>query len=587
MGFFLAGPPGRRDPAAELMATIGAFFAPAPTGDPRGPDTATHQHAQCAFPARYSWLKQALGIDSLRLPDQPCPLYDEWRGGIAPQAVTLAYATAFLNSPASMYGHTFLRVSRATGEGNPLLDYIINFAADVDTNNGLVYAVKGVSGGFRGLYYVLPYYLKVQEYSNMESRDLFEYELSLSREQVERMVAHTWEMRNTHFDYYFFSRNCSYQLLTLLEVADPNLHLIDGFGARVIPADTVRAVLAQPGLVRRVRSRPSLRTVMARRKSVLTRREIRVAEGWMAAGINGPAPAAADLPKNRHALVLDAAYDFARYKDGFRAEPTDDFKKRERRLLLARGRLGVPPQDVVTLPAIAAPEKGHATLRLGLMGGFSNQGGLFETLAVRGALHDYLDSGAGYAEDATLEMAHLRLRFDNDTRALRLDKIDVVNIVSAAPLDSWIHSFSWKAWIGADNARELGCERPHSDRAGWRCLYGGFTTGGGFAARTGARERALFYLLATTDVGAGPAFAGPYSYRVGAGGEAGFVGEVGARWRFEMGSRYIYYFLGDRTRALRGYVTQAFSLARGIDVRFGANIAGTYAEITAGLFGYL
>ena len=44
---------------------------------------------------------------------------------------------------------------------------------------------------------------------------------------------------------------------------------------------------------------------------------------------------------------------------------------------------------------------------------------------------------------------------------------------------------SWKAWIGADNARELGCERPGSDRAGWRCLYAGVTTGGGVAAPVG------------------------------------------------------------------------------------------------------
>ena len=121
--------------------------------------------------------------DSAR-PTAPVRLFETWRTGISAEAVTLVYATAYLNSPASMYGHTFLRLSRATGDGNPLLDYVMNFAADVDTENGLLYALKGVTGGFAGRFYVMPYYVKVQEYSNMESRDLWEYELTLSRAQV-------------------------------------------------------------------------------------------------------------------------------------------------------------------------------------------------------------------------------------------------------------------------------------------------------------------------------------------------------------------------------------------------------------------
>ena len=76
------------------------------------------------------------------------------------------------------------------------------------------------TGGFPGRFYVMPYYVKVQEYSNIESRDLWEYELSLSPAQVQRLVMHAWETRTTEFDYLFLTRHCSYQLLTLLEVAD-------------------------------------------------------------------------------------------------------------------------------------------------------------------------------------------------------------------------------------------------------------------------------------------------------------------------------------------------------------------------------
>jgi hypothetical protein len=124
-----------------------------------------------------------------------------------------------------MYGHSLLRLTRRTGEGNRLIDYIVNFAAEEHTKNGLVYAWKGLFGGFAGHFYVMPYYMKIQEYSNIESRDLWEYELALGEMQAERLVAHTWETRSTHFNYYFATENCSYFLLKLLEVADPELRL--------------------------------------------------------------------------------------------------------------------------------------------------------------------------------------------------------------------------------------------------------------------------------------------------------------------------------------------------------------------------
>jgi hypothetical protein len=581
MGFFFAGKAGKTDPDAELAATIAALLRPS-VRDPTNPET---MHPQCLFPARYAWIKQQLGAAAFV--DQPCPLLDTWRTGISAEAATLVYATAYLNSPASMYGHTFLRLSRATGEGNPLLDYAVNFAADADTTNGLVYAIAGLTGGFQGHFYVVPYYVKVQEYSNMESRDLWEYQLALTREQVERMVLHAWETRSTYFDYFFTGENCSYQLLTLLEVADPSLHLIDGFGGRVVPADTIRAVMEQPGLVRRVSPRPSLVSTMTERRAHLDGREVRAAEQWAKSPPDSAGPVLSGEPASRQAQVIDAAYDYLRYREGFKAaEPSDAFKKRERRMLLARGRLGVPPQEMEIQSSVDAPERGHGTLRLSVGGGLSNVGGAFETLAIRGAIHDFLDPSGGYPDNALLEMGSVRGRFDNRTRRPRLDRLDLINIISASPLDRWVHSISWKAWLGADNARELGCERPDADRAGWRCLYGGATVGGGFAFRFGPANRLLGFGFTNTDAGAGPAFAAGHDFRVGAGGEAGLIGEANPLWHFQIGARYIYYFLGATGPALRTRVAQSFAIGHGLALRLAVDTANTYAEASTELVGY-
>ncbi|HEY4186324.1 MAG TPA: DUF4105 domain-containing protein, partial [Polyangia bacterium] len=584
--FFLAGAKGRTDPEAELDATLVALLAPAPPLEAppaKGAPPSDTDHAQCRFPARWQWLKQALALSGPDVVEVPCPVFEEWHRVIAAEAITLVYATAYLNSPASMYGHTFFRLSRATGEGNPLLDYVINFAADVDTKNGLVYAVKGVTGGFQGLYYVMPYYVKVQEYSNMESRDLWEYQLALSPTQVDRLVRHVWETRTTHFDYFFFTRNCSYQLLSLLEVADPSLDLVGHFTTRVIPSDTVRVVLRDTKLVEDRRPRPSIVSVMNRRKAKLTSAEITVAEKLALAPGEGALPVAVLAPfsKERQALILDAAYDYFRYRQGLGVEPTLAFKKKERRLLLARGRVGIPSQEIDTSPGIDAPERGHGTLRIGLGAGTSDQRGWFQTLAVRGAIHDYLDSSRGYPRDAQLAMANLVLRFTDGPHRLSLDHLDMIDIVSASPLDRWVKSLSWKVWLGVDNARELGCERSESERQGWRCLYAGATTGGGGAARFGPEGRLLLFALVETDAGAGPAFKTGQRYRVGGGLEAGLVAEASARWRFLLGAREILYFLGDRRENRRAQVTAAVTLMRGLDLRVGVDVAGTYTDVMA------
>src|SRR5207237_4342379 len=62
-------PKGKRDPAAELEATLSGFFAPG-AGAPDGPklEDPSLEHPQCRFPARFAWLAGALSIDPARLP---------------------------------------------------------------------------------------------------------------------------------------------------------------------------------------------------------------------------------------------------------------------------------------------------------------------------------------------------------------------------------------------------------------------------------------------------------------------------------------------------------------------------------------
>ena len=63
-GFFLAAN-GKTDPEEELKATLTFFFSDTLVGR-------SQQPAQCAFVARYHWLKKKLQFDETQLPPHPC-----------------------------------------------------------------------------------------------------------------------------------------------------------------------------------------------------------------------------------------------------------------------------------------------------------------------------------------------------------------------------------------------------------------------------------------------------------------------------------------------------------------------------------
>ncbi len=251
-GFFLS-PDGKTDPQAELDATLRQFFSAELIGRSKQP-------AQCAFVARYAWLQERLGFDPAQLPPMPCERFERWIEEFHARSITLVFPSAFMNNPASMFGHTLLRVDQ---EGQTphtrILAYTINFAADVPKDEGLAYPIRGIFGGYSGYFSTIPYYLKVQEYRDIENRDIWEYRLNFDGPQIRRLLMHAWELGNASFDYFFFKENCSYHLLSLLEFADPSLRLTEKFRFWTIPADTVRLLADQPGLVTDIRFSPVTR----------------------------------------------------------------------------------------------------------------------------------------------------------------------------------------------------------------------------------------------------------------------------------------------------------------------------------------
>ncbi|MDH5725014.1 MAG: DUF4105 domain-containing protein, partial [Nitrospira sp.] len=136
-GFFMSTT-GKTDPAAELAETLAQFFSAELVGRSRQP-------AQCAFIARYQWLKEQLKFDPIRLPPLACERFDRWYNDFEADSISLIFPSAFLNNPASMFGHTLFRVDqKGQTEQTRILAYTINFAADVPPGAGLAYPIRGI-----------------------------------------------------------------------------------------------------------------------------------------------------------------------------------------------------------------------------------------------------------------------------------------------------------------------------------------------------------------------------------------------------------------------------------------------------------
>ena len=492
--FFLS-PRGATDPQAELDAALAGFFAPAPTGGDK-------QHPQCQFPARFAWLNSKLHFDFARLPLQQCPRFEEFYQRVSARAVTAIFSSYYISSPASVFGHTLLRFDKSEAPLDAkhfeLLDYGVNYSATIDTQNALVYAVKGLFGLYPGHFNSMPYFYKVREYNDFESRDLWEYDLSLTPQQVAMLTAHVWELGSTSFPYFYISRNCSFHLIAALEGAVPELDLLSQVGTLAYPADTIKALNRVPGLVRAVRYRPSIRAQFHQRVEGLSSDEL---TGVARLAENPEALLPAGLPAVRQARVLDAALDLVdlRYGRGLILSTDPEAMRLKQQLLERRSGIAVQSEALLPeVPALQAPQRGHGSIRAGVTGGASSETAGFAAANLRLALHDLLDPPAGYPELSQLAFVDVQLRYQPRGRALWLDHFWLADVAAIAPMDRFIQPLSWWMHAGAETLRDRGCPG---------CLAGSFDIAGGASVAFAGEKLALF-AMAESGVSAASKLAG-------------------------------------------------------------------------------
>lgn len=442
--FFLSYP-DKFYPENELKALISKINI-----DTSSPD----DHPVCRFPARINWLKR--NFPEINIPLKKCTKFENFKKQTSGKSASVVFSSYYLNNPSSSFGHTFLRIGKeldTVDNGNKsleLLDTGINYGAVTGNSGPFLYFFGGLSGYFSGSFTAIPYYYKVREYNDYETRDLWTYQLNLSPDELEQMVNHIWELGHTTFDYYFLSKNCSYHVITILEVVRPDLKLLDELpSTNIIPVETLR-VLEKYKLIKRITYRPSARAQFEKTANGLDSDQNKIVKEL----VEGKNIDLYNYNETQKAKIYDSALSLIDYKYAKDIIKKDELAQSLKRpILMKRALLEVSSPDLdYNRTEKDAPHTSHGAKRL--LAGFgkdkknSLENKYFLDLDWRFSSQDLFDNDDNLPEFTKLEIGRIALRY-NESDKIRLKELTLLDIYSLGTWNDYIFSPAWNLRAGS------------------------------------------------------------------------------------------------------------------------------------------
>ncbi len=432
---FFLDPQGSTDAAAELSATVRALHQPVVVG---GED----DHAACRFPARRQWLETR--ISGLRnelqsvLKDLSCPAFVEWGDPRDIDSISLMFANGYLGNPASYYGHLFLKFNSKKSGQSYLLDKTENFGAlDVKGDNPVQYIVKALVGGYDGGFSQIDFFYHDATYTENEFRDLWEYRLDLAPEEVRFLSAHAWEIHRKRYTYFFFHDNCAFRVAEVLELLK-DVKAVPTAAPWVIPQEVVKVVANQSRygkpFVKERRLHPSRQSRLYQGFNALNGEQQALVQSIAVQRITLSDPSVKLQPEADQARMADTLLDYYQFTSGS-TDAGSEKKLPEAYFSVLKARFDLPPAATAPKGAVAdardAPDVGRSPgwVQIGL--GSQEGAGPVQTLRIRPAYYDDLDSDAAQAPWSGLSMGDLTLERQSDT--VQVKKLDFVAINSNRP----------------------------------------------------------------------------------------------------------------------------------------------------------
>lgn len=493
---FYLDPDGKTNPELELAATLRGMQ------DAKATAPGTTVPLACAFPARLQYLRRqgllrrgAPSLEpSLEVSLEACPDLQTWLGHRQYKSMWLVFSSWYPQNPGSMFGHTMLRFRRTDRESD-LLDDAVNYAAYVDTDNSVLYPLKGLTGRFPGRFSMLSYFVKIQEYNNIESRDLWEYELNANQEQMRKILLSLWEVAPHQSGYWYLDENCSWMLLKLLETGDPAWDFSSKIKPWVVPVDTMRAVVGTPGFVRSKSQRISQERTFRAREALLDAEsaarfrdlihqdpvEAAATVKKIAAQGHADLGAAAGAVESRRRL-FDAGLEYVDMREPMVSESAAKGPLTPMRdaLLLARKEIKSVPDPLPGLSEGDDPVAGHGSSHLAA-GYFQTASGEYGlNLSWTPTLHELIAPPTGYADGLEIVLVRVSGRwFAREEKAV----ISEVVLTRIRSLSGWTSSLPAASWF-LDSSYSTKAQCPGQSGAGSAaCSSTSLAMGRGVAGR--------------------------------------------------------------------------------------------------------
>lgn len=433
---------GFQSPEKELLKTIEVFF-----DESEELQKKYKRHPQCQFLARRRWLVNELKINTNDL--IKCEERQAWKTNLNAKSVSLIFAASDLSNPASSFGHTFLKlINPENAKNKDLIDYGVNYAANADSSEGFLYALKGMMGFYGGVFTMLPYHQKIREYINIEGRDIWEYQLNFSPEEVDILVDHLLELDSSAAPYYFFTKNCSYHILKTLEVINPKIDFTTSFTSFVIPIDTVKVVERQSSLIQNRVFKKSLKTDYISSYSqlnLLQKKALSETVDKLSISDNY------ELDNKEKAEVYETAMKYLAIK-AYRTGK--DLDNEVYTLSSARATLGAITSDFeerTTQP----PEQSHDSSALYLGGGLLNNSNetqiSYYSIKFRAVFHDLEQPDFGAVHMSQTEMGGLELRHYPKQKKTVFNRFTLLNLINTNPVTQLDNNLSWKVRVEITN----------------------------------------------------------------------------------------------------------------------------------------
>ncbi len=172
----------------------------------------------CRFPARFYYLSHRFALTGAMEQLRQCERLSASIELDRIEKISLILVGSYLSNPASSFGHTLVRLHQRSAQGVEK-DLSFNYGALIPPKEHVVaYISKGIFGWYEAAYSDQEPFVHDITYNHLENRDSWVYGLRQSEEDRLLVALHLWEMAGAKFQYFFFSRNCAWQMANSLQL---------------------------------------------------------------------------------------------------------------------------------------------------------------------------------------------------------------------------------------------------------------------------------------------------------------------------------------------------------------------------------